>query len=74
MLMLSSQKISSMDKTKIKELNTRFKNATAQEIVQFCVAEFGSKIALSSSLGAEDQVLTHLLIAINPGVKSYNFV
>ena len=60
-----------MDKSKIKELNTQFKNASAQDIVQFCVAEFGSRIALSSSLGAEDQVLTHLLISINPGVKIF---
>ena len=35
------------------------------------IAEFGDKIALSSSLGAEDQVLTEMVVSINPNTKIF---
>lgn len=49
-------------KTKVKELNDRFKDASPEEILAYFLPEYGDRIALASSLGAEDQVLTDLII------------
>ena len=43
------------------QLNKEFASSTAQEVLAFSVKKFGSKITLASSLGLEDQVLTHML-------------
>lgn len=51
-----------MSPEKIEELNKKFEKATAQEVVNWFVEEFKGKIALSSSLGAEDQVLTDMVV------------
>jgi phosphoadenosine phosphosulfate reductase len=53
---------SGMEKDKIKELNEKCKGKQAQEIINLALDTFKNKIALASSLGAEDQVLTHMLI------------
>ncbi len=42
-------------------LNDHLKGKTAQEILSFVAEKYGNRIALASSLGAEDQVLTHLI-------------
>jgi phosphoadenosine phosphosulfate reductase len=44
----------------------RFKDSSAEEILTFFCALFGDKINLSSSLGAEDQILTHMMAEISP--------
>ena len=49
----------------------RFSNTPAQEVLAFFNHEFGDKICLSSSMGAEDQVLTHMLLNINPGFRIF---
>jgi len=43
------------------QLNKEFASSTAQEVLAFSVKKIGSKITLASSLGLEDQVLTHML-------------
>ena len=53
------------------QYNERFKNSTTNEILVFFLKEFKGKIAFASSLGAEDQVLTHLIAAIDPTVKIF---
>jgi phosphoadenosine phosphosulfate reductase len=50
---------------KVLELNQALKGKTPQESISHCLRVFGNKIALSTSLGIEDQVLTQMLIAIN---------
>lgn len=56
-----------MDKKgQIDNWNKQLKGASAEEIISFFCAEFGSKIKLSSSLGLEDQVLTALISKASP--------
>ncbi|MFO7922276.1 MAG: phosphoadenylyl-sulfate reductase [Bacteroidales bacterium] len=50
-----------MEKERIKELNERCGGRSAEEILHLALQTFGDKIALASSLGAEDQVLTHMI-------------
>ncbi len=53
-----------MTKEEIAALNTRFVDAEPQEVIKYFVEKFKDKIALSSSLGAEDQVLTQMLTSV----------
>ncbi|MFO8021516.1 MAG: phosphoadenylyl-sulfate reductase [Perlabentimonas sp.] len=46
---------------KVSELNEQLKGKKPQEVLERCIDEFNGKIALSTSLGVEDQVLTHML-------------
>lgn len=50
-----------MKQQEINELNKRFENASPQEIIQFFITKYGERIALASSFGAEDQVLTDMI-------------
>lgn len=54
-----------VNKEQIQALNERFANASPQEVVAWALAEFGDKVALSSSLGPEDQVLTDMVCKQN---------
>jgi phosphoadenosine phosphosulfate reductase len=51
--------------------NERFVKAPAEEVVEFFNGEFGQEICLSSSMGAEDQVLTHMLMKVNPSFRIF---
>jgi phosphoadenosine phosphosulfate reductase len=46
-------------------LNKKFEKASAEEVLKFFLKEYKGKIALSSSLGAEDQVLTDMISGID---------
>ena len=48
----------------INNLNKQFQNATAQEVLEYFLKEYGNKAALSSSFGAEDQVITDMLLKL----------
>lgn len=54
-----------MKAEEIKSLNERFRSSEPQEILSYFIERFGAKIALASSLGAEDQVLTEMIVKIN---------
>lgn len=54
-----------MEQHEIEKLNAQFANSTPEEVVGYFINRYGNKIALSSSLGAEDQVLTHMVWTIN---------
>ncbi|ASB49092.1 phosphoadenylyl-sulfate reductase [Alkalitalea saponilacus] len=54
-----------MQKEEIIKLNEELNSATPQEILGRILSLFGDKVALSSSLGAEDQVLTDMLLKID---------
>lgn len=45
------------------QLNERIKNKSTLEILQFASHEFDGKIKFASSMGLEDQVITHILAA-----------
>ena len=49
----------------IESFNKKFANADAKQIIAYFLNEYGNKAALSSSLGAEDQVLTDMLLKID---------
>lgn len=55
----------------INHYNERFKKSTIHEVLGFFLKEFKGKIAFASSLGAEDQVLTHMIASIDPTVKIF---
>ena len=58
-------------KEKVIELNQALKGKTPQESISHCLDVFNNKIALSTSLGIEDQVLTQMLVAINKEVEIF---
>lgn len=60
-----------MHPDEIKKLNNELYNASAEEILKRVLALFGDKIALSSSLGAEDQVLTDMVLKINSNARIF---
>ncbi len=49
----------------IENLNKRFEKAQAVEILTYFLSKFGKEAMLSSSLGAEDQVLTDMILKID---------
>ena len=53
------------------KLNEEFKNSTAQEIAKYFLANYKGKIALSSSLAAEDQILTDILLKEDKEAKIF---
>ncbi len=55
----------------IKQYNEQFKNSTVTEVLTFFLREFKGRIAFASSLGAEDQALTHLIASIDPTIKIF---
>ncbi|NLX71884.1 MAG: phosphoadenylyl-sulfate reductase [Bacteroidales bacterium] len=55
----------------ISSLNNELKDANPQEIIKNVVDRFNQKIALSSSMGAEDQVLTDMLLKIEPNARIF---
>ena len=58
-------------KEQIEALNQKYSNATAEELLEGFLADYGNRIALSSSLGLEDQVLTHMVTSIDQSVKIF---
>jgi phosphoadenosine phosphosulfate reductase len=56
-------------KEKIEIWNKRFLNSPVPKVLEYFVGEFGNKICLSSSMGAEDQVLTDMLVKIVPDFR-----
>ena len=60
-----------MNKEDIQQLNDKFIGAGPIEVLTACIELFKDKIALASSLGAEDQVLTQMVTSINPETKIF---
>jgi phosphoadenosine phosphosulfate reductase len=60
-----------MEIREINDLNKKFANSTPQEVLQYFLINFKGKIALSSSLGAEDQVLTDMIYRIDKSTSIF---
>ncbi|MCX6236027.1 MAG: phosphoadenylyl-sulfate reductase [Bacteroidia bacterium] len=58
-------------KEQIEALNQKYSQATAEELLTGFLGKFKGKIALSSSLGIEDQVLTHMVCDIDKTAKIF---
>lgn len=58
-------------KALIEALNLKYANTTTEELISGFLDEYKNKIALSSSLGIEDQVLTHMICNINKSTKIF---
>lgn len=53
------------------DLNEEFKGKDALQVLTWFLKEYKGRIALSSSMGAEDQVLTDMVMRIDPEVKIF---
>ncbi len=60
-----------MDKEFINDLNNSYANKTSQDVLVWFLSEYKGKIALASSMGLEDQVLTDMIVKIDPTVKIF---
>ncbi len=58
-------------KAKVTELTTRSHDASPLDLIRDALNEFGDRVALSSSLGAEDQVLTHMLCQVTDAPRIF---
>jgi len=58
-------------KENIDLLNKKFENAPIEEVLKYFLSTYSEKIALASSLGAEDQVLTDLLLKQDAKAKIF---
>ncbi len=60
-----------IDNNTLLNWNDQLKDSAPEEIIAFTLNQFKNKIALSTSLGLEDQVLTHMVCQIDPTVKIF---
>ena len=60
-----------INRENISTLNRQFQDASPEELLRYFLGECGNKIALSSSLSLEDQVLTHILVNIDPKARIF---
>lgn len=56
---------------KIEQLNQQLEGKTPNEVLAFFLAEYKGRIALSSSLGLEDQLLTDLVVKIDKETRIF---
>ncbi len=56
---------------KVTEVTKRTLEASPLDLIRDVLNEFGDRIVLSSSLGAEDQVLTHMLCQVTDTPKIF---
>jgi phosphoadenosine phosphosulfate reductase len=55
----------------IQDYNSLFASAQAEKVLEFFLNEYRGRIAFASSLGAEDQVLTHMIANIDLNTKIF---
>lgn len=58
-------------KESIHLLNKTFANASIEDVLKYFLSTYGEKIALASSFGAEDQVLTDLILKEDAKAKIF---
>lgn len=55
----------------VSEYQEIFSGKSAFEILEFSIRNFRDKIAFATSLGTEDQILTDMIVQIDPSVKLF---
>lgn len=58
-------------KERAEALNRQFEGNDAHSVLEWFLKEFKGRIALSSSMGAEDQVLTDMVMKIDPEIRIF---
>ena len=58
-------------RNKVADLNRKFQDSSPEEILSWFATKYAGKIAFSTSLGAEDQVITHMLAGLKQPVKIF---
>ncbi|MCD7973602.1 MAG: phosphoadenylyl-sulfate reductase [Candidatus Azobacteroides sp.] len=58
-------------KEQITLLNKQFENKSPEELLTYFLREYGDRIALASSLGLEDQVLTDMVLKIKRSARIF---
>jgi len=59
----------------LEKLNKEYSDKSPEDIVRFVVENIGiEKVALASSLSIEDQVLTDILLKINPKARCFSLI
>ncbi|OHE07704.1 MAG: phosphoadenosine phosphosulfate reductase [Sulfurimonas sp. RIFOXYD12_FULL_33_39] len=58
-------------KETIKKLNEKFKDTSLEELLEYFLKEYRGRIALSSSFGSEDQVLTDTICKLDKKAKIF---
>lgn len=60
-----------MNNELIKSLNEEMIGKSSLEVISFFLDKYEGKIAFASSMGVEDQLITHLIATINKAVKIF---
>lgn len=60
-----------VDNKTLNNWNKQFEDAPAEELLLYFLNKFKGKIALSSSMSVEDQLLTEMVVSINPEVRIF---
>ncbi len=55
----------------VQEHNVKLKGSSPEEVLNYFLTEYKGNIAFASSLGAEDQVVTHMIVSIDPSAKIF---
>jgi len=58
-------------KENIEQLNQQFEGQSPEAVIQYFLSEYSGKIALSSSLGIEDQVLTDMIVKADKSTRIF---
>ena len=58
-------------KKQIEEWNEEFAKSDPVEVLKFFLGRFGDRIALATSLGAEDQVITDMMMSIDKSARIF---
>jgi phosphoadenosine phosphosulfate reductase len=58
-------------KKKVQELNKKYKNVSTQNLLEHFLKEYKGRISFSSSFGAEDQVLTDIILKIDKNAEIF---
>jgi phosphoadenosine phosphosulfate reductase len=56
---------------RVEQLNKQFQNSSAQEVLEYLLTKTDKKVALSSSFGAEDQVLSDIMLKIDKNANIF---
>ena len=56
-------------KDKITDYCKQLEKFTALQIIEWASKTFGNKVVLASSMGAEDQALTDMVVKTNPELR-----
>lgn len=65
------QKIRKMISEELKKLNEELKNKSEKYVLEYFIKKFPGQVAFSTSMGAEDQVITQMISTIDGKIKFF---